>query len=124
MSYTRVPLEATPMSVREARDATRRWLRHIGRSIAEHPAILVVSELVTNAVVHARGPIVLHLWDESDQVRVGVSDGSTTVASNEPIDPGASSGRGMHLVERFSTHWGTEVDATGKLTWAEIPAGT
>ena len=56
MSYTRVPLDPTPLSVREARAATRRWLRHVGRSVAEHPATLVVSELVTNSVVHARDP--------------------------------------------------------------------
>jgi anti-sigma regulatory factor (Ser/Thr protein kinase) len=125
MSEIRVPLESSPMSVREARDATRRWLRDVGRPSSEHPVTLVVSELVTNSVRHARGPIVLHLWDQTDGVRVGVSDGSTNVALNEPARPDATGGRGLSLVERFSSSWGSDVNdtETGKLTWAEIPFG-
>jgi len=122
MSYTWLSLDATPMSVREARQATRMFLQQVDRRMAEPAAALIVSELVTNSVVHARGPIVLHLWDEPDRVRVGVSDGSTAVACNEPSGPGVTSGRGMHLVERFSSHWGSDVHDTGKLTWADIPA--
>src|SRR5215218_4835872 len=122
MSYSQFPLDATPTSVREAREATRRWLRGIGRSLVESPAVIVVSELVTNSIVHARGPVELHLWDHIDHVRIGVSDGSTTIARNEPVPLGAISGRGMRLVERFSSHWGSDVGDSGKLTWADIPA--
>src|SRR3954452_21706092 len=74
MSHAEFPLDSTPITVREARAATRSWLGNVGRSSAEHPASLVVSELVTNSAVHARGPIVLHLWDDVDSVRIGVSD--------------------------------------------------
>jgi hypothetical protein len=66
----------------------------------------------------------LHLWDRTDRVRVGVSDGSTAVAHREPELPGAKPGRGMQLVERFSSEWGSNVDDTGKLTWADISART
>jgi anti-sigma regulatory factor (Ser/Thr protein kinase) len=118
----RMPLEAEPLSVRIARDATRHWLREHGHTLAEHAAAIVVSELVTNSIVHACAPIALHLWDRSNEVRLGVSDGSTAVACNEPGEPGATSGRGMHLIESACSRWGSEVDGVGKLTWADIPA--
>jgi anti-sigma regulatory factor (Ser/Thr protein kinase) len=124
MSYTRIPLESTPASVRHARQATTRWLHHVGRSAAEYRATVVVSELVTNAIVHARGPVALHLWNQRDRVKVGVSDGSTELACNRSPDAAASSGRGLHLVEGCASRWGSEVDGAGKITWAEISIGT
>jgi anti-sigma regulatory factor (Ser/Thr protein kinase) len=111
-----------PVSVRVARDATRRWLHEHGHSAAEPDAALVVSELVTNSVLHARAPIALHLWDRNDTLRFGVSDGSTVVACNEPSEPGGTSGRGMRIIESACSSWGSEVNGVGKLTWADIPA--
>jgi len=121
MSYTRLRLDSTPTSIREAREATRAWLRNVGRSVAEHPAALIVSELVTNALEHGRGPIVLHLCDQTDRVRIGVSDGSPTVAYLQPRRRDGRAGHGMYIVERLSLNWGSEISETGKTTWAEIP---
>jgi anti-sigma regulatory factor (Ser/Thr protein kinase) len=120
MSYTRVPLDTTPLAVREARAATRTWLRHIGRVAADHPAALVVTELVTNAVLHARGPIALHLWEQVNRIKVGVSDGSQAAAHRRQASETDKSGRGILIVERMSSSWGTDVNDAGKLTWAEI----
>jgi anti-sigma regulatory factor (Ser/Thr protein kinase) len=117
----RISLEMEPVSVRVARDATRRWFREQGHASAEPAAALVVSELVANSILHACAPIALHLRERSDAVRLGVSDGSTAVACNEPSEPGATSGRGMQIIESACTRWGSEVDGTGKLTWADIP---
>ena len=75
-SYLRVPLVRSLVSGRRAREITLSWLLDAGRPGAAHIASLVVTELVTNAVLHAREPIALHLWRRDDGIRVGVSDGS------------------------------------------------
>ena len=80
----------------------------------------MVTELVTNAVVHAHEPIALHLWSRRDGVRLGVSDGSTDVATLLPDDPDAPGGRGLHLVAELTSAWGTDVHDRGKITWAEV----
>jgi len=121
VAYMRMALDVEPASVRVAREATRRWFRNHGHAAAEPAAALVVSELVANSILHACAPIALHLRDRRNAVRLGVSDGSTAVACNEPTEPGATSGRGMQIIERSCTRWGSEVDGAGKLTWADIP---
>ena len=119
-SYLRVPLTRSASSGRRAREIVRSWLVDVGRSNAEYVATQVVTELVTNAVVHAHEPIALHLWSRRDGVRIGVSDGSTEVADLLPNDRSAPAGRGLHLVARLSSDWGSEVHDRGKITWAEV----
>src|SRR6476646_10465070 len=119
-SYLRVPLARSPSSGRQARDIVRAWLVDVGRSNTEYVAAQVVTELVTNAVVHAREPISLHLWSRRDGVRIGVSDGSTDPAVPRPDDPSAPAGRGLQLVDRLAARWGTGVHDRGKITWAEV----
>jgi anti-sigma regulatory factor (Ser/Thr protein kinase) len=106
--------------VRRAREIVRSWLVDVGRSRAEYVAAQVVAELTTNAVVHAHGPIVLHLWSRRDGVRIGVSDGSTELPTLRPDDSAAPWGRGLHLVDRLASRWDSEEHERGKITWAEI----
>jgi anti-sigma regulatory factor (Ser/Thr protein kinase) len=106
--------------VRRAREIVRSWLADVGRSNAEYVAAQIVDELTTNAIVHAHGPIVLHLWCRRDGVRIGVSDGSTDVATLLPDDPSAARGRGLRLVARLAARWDTDVHDRGKITWAEV----
>jgi hypothetical protein len=119
-SYLRVPLTRSPSSGRRARDIVRTWLVDVGRSNSEYVAAQVVTELVTNAVVHAHEPIALHLWSRRDGVRIGVSDGSTDVATLLVDDPAAPTGRGLRLVDELTSAWGTDVHDRGKITWAEV----
>jgi anti-sigma regulatory factor (Ser/Thr protein kinase) len=119
-TYLRVPLAAAPASVRRAREVVRAWLVDVGRSNTEYVAAQIVTELTTNSVVHAHGPVVLHLWCRRDGVRIGVSDGSTDPPALPPEDPSASSGRGLRLVDRLATRWECEAHERGKITWAEI----
>ena len=122
-TYLRVPLATSRSSVRRARDVVRVWLADVGRSSVEYVAAQIVDELTTNAVVHAHGPIVLHLWCRRDGVRIGVSDGSTTVPELMPDDPSAPNGRGLHLVARLASEWGTDVHERGKIIWADVAVG-
>jgi anti-sigma regulatory factor (Ser/Thr protein kinase) len=89
-------------------------------------AQLVVSELVTNAVLHApSSPIItLELSMIDDALRVVVSDRNPEAPRRVQPDPGLSeSGRGVRLVEALSDRWGTEANGPdGKTVWCELSA--
>jgi serine/threonine-protein kinase RsbW len=89
--------------------------------------VLVVSELVTNALVHGSGRIGLRLDCAPGRIRVEVADGGT--ASIEPRSPAGPigerglsiGGRGLHVVEALSERWGvSRAPGSGNAVWAEI----
>lgn len=82
---------------------------------------LVVSELATNAVLHAATPFEVTLSCDDGALRLVVSDG-LRVTVPEPVarPPSQPNGRGLGIVERLSSHWGVYVDADGKSVWAEF----
>jgi anti-sigma regulatory factor (Ser/Thr protein kinase) len=90
-------------------------------------AILVTSELVTNAVVHTAGPVHLTVCRDrhADRARIAVRDLDPThvpvLRHPSPLDPGG--GRGLRVVEALAT-WGTVVDVAHKEVWAEVPKPT
>jgi anti-sigma regulatory factor (Ser/Thr protein kinase) len=81
---------------------------------------LLVDELVTNAVLHARSDTELVAIVEGSFARVEVRDQSTRLPT--PLHYGASSvtGRGLHLVEALAQRWGVEEIAGGKIVWFEL----
>jgi anti-sigma regulatory factor (Ser/Thr protein kinase) len=83
-------------------------------------ALLVVEELVANALDHARSPfdVVVRLAD--GVLYVAVRDGSSRVPRLRPFDPHAVRGRGLQLVDTLSRGWGCELHADGKTVWAEL----
>ena len=86
-------------------------------------AVLLVSELVTNAVLHAGTPCTVELRDSGAVVQLRVSDGGTALPARRrtPSDA-ASNGRGLHLLEHVTLRWGVEeVRHGGKVVWAELP---
>ena len=88
-------------------------------------AQLVVSELVTNAVLHAADSptIRLHLRLTHGAVRVLVSDGGRAAPDRRPHpDPRTDeTGRGVWLVDAFAERWGTEMHGRdGKTVWCEL----
>jgi anti-sigma regulatory factor (Ser/Thr protein kinase) len=93
-------------------------------------AQLVVSELVTNAVLHApESPTIsVGLRLTEDLVRVLVTDGGLDAAERraQPDDPWtAETGRGVWLVDAFADRWGTESHGQdGKTVWCELRADT
>ncbi|RAJ38375.1 anti-sigma regulatory factor (Ser/Thr protein kinase) [Kitasatospora sp. SolWspMP-SS2h] len=85
--------------------------------------VLLVAELVANAVLHAGGPqdLVLHATDT--RLRVEVTDASRTApAPREPHRPGTPGGHGLRIVRAVSDRWGTAPLPSGKVVWAEIDA--
>jgi anti-sigma regulatory factor (Ser/Thr protein kinase) len=97
--------------------ALRRW----GVVPVADDAALVASELATNAVLHARGPFTVEVRRCDDRVRVTVTDRSAGLAVPRTLGPGATSGRGLHMVAAVATAWGTGAAADGKTVWAELP---
>lgn len=83
---------------------------------------LVVSELATNAVLHARTPFEVRVVPQDSVVRIEVHDQTGRPPSKRDFSDQASSGRGLRLVEELCTAWGVEPDSdgSGKTVWAEV----
>ncbi len=114
---------ADPGAVRAARAAVRERLRHWGLDVLADVAALLVSELVTNSLRHATGPIGVRL------VRPDAVDGVLLVEVSDPLpDPPRArvaelddeSGRGLQLVAHAAHRWGTRPGASGKTVWFEL----
>ena len=107
--------------------AARRFVRERLRAweVSEHSdsAVLVASELVTNAVLHARTAVTLKVEVEGTTVRIEVFDENPRVPVMSPCPPDATSGRGLALVTAMATAWGIENRGDGKVVWAEIGPG-
>src|SRR5206468_2951238 len=83
-------------------------------------AELLVSELVTNAVLHARTDLTVAVERRGENVRVSVSDGSARQPRLRHHSVEAGTGRGLLLVERMARRWGVEPAGTGKVVWFEV----
>ncbi|MFF4211362.1 SpoIIE family protein phosphatase [Streptomyces sp. NPDC001796] len=110
-----------PEAVRHARRFTRRTLRSWGVPEETDTVLLVVSELVTNALVHTDGQVRLDLTLSNHRLRVAVADSSPrTPVKPTSIGWEATGGRGIVLVEAMSDTWGTLPVSGGKQVWADI----
>ncbi|MFF8881490.1 SpoIIE family protein phosphatase [Streptomyces flaveolus] len=114
-----------PEAVRHARRFTHRTLRSWGVPAADIDAVLlVVSELVTNALVHTDGTVRLDITLVGARLRVAVADASPrTPVKPTSIGWEATGGRGILLVEAVSATWGTLPVGGGKQVWSEITLG-
>ncbi|WP_251093677.1 ATP-binding protein [Streptomyces sp. Caat 7-52] len=92
---------------------------------AAEDVLLVVSELVTNACLHAEGPDELLLACDNKVIRIEVSDrGTGQPAPRNPHRAGRPGGHGMFIVQRLCLDWGVVrvTGAPGKTVWAELGA--
>jgi anti-sigma regulatory factor (Ser/Thr protein kinase) len=117
----RLVLPAEPRSVPVARsfltDLLTQW--ELDRFADE--AMLLVSELVANAVLHVRGPLALELTHRADGFRVAVADAGAGMPDLQVLGRDAEGGRGLHIVSAFSSAWGVDhLGEGGKLVWAEL----
>ncbi|MEU1268280.1 SpoIIE family protein phosphatase [Streptomyces sp. NPDC005799] len=111
-------LPSDPAIVAEARRRTRDRLTEWGLEDAAFITELVVSELVTNAIRHATGPIRLRLIRDQT-LTCEVSDGSTISPHLRRARLTDEGGRGLLLVAQLSERWGTRYTSAGKTIWAE-----
>ena len=84
----------------------------------------LVSELVTNVVLHAGTEVVITVTDGDEHVRVEVADGSPALPLQRRVDGASTTGRGMRLLRTLSVASGFEADTTvaptGKLVWFTV----
>jgi anti-sigma regulatory factor (Ser/Thr protein kinase) len=96
-----------------------------------NPAALVISELVTNAVRHAGTDLRIRVAHQDDQLLLSVHDQDPTLPAltdparyhGVPLAQLPDRGRGLHLIEAYTSSWGYESTADGKTVWAILPAG-
>jgi len=136
---TRVPGELGDVAT--VRRSIGDWLRDWDLTGLVEDVELVASELITNAILHAGGEIVVVLERRGEGVRVLVRDGNPDVVPTPRARPSVgtlgddldqlarsifettTTGRGLLLVEAFSDSWGAEVTPTSKHVWAELGTG-
>jgi anti-sigma regulatory factor (Ser/Thr protein kinase) len=90
---------------------------------AREPTLLVVTELLSNAVEHAHPPVRLTVGFPDNSVRVEVQDATTAPPRLQPHDPRAQQGRGLRTVQALSLNWGWTNHPGGKTVWAEVSIG-
>lgn len=113
-------LVADLASVARARRFTEEMLVDWGLGAARDTAVLVVSEMVTNALLHAEGPATLELVPAEDRVRIQVSDQAAQGPEAQSTDLDAEHGRGVLLIDTLALDWGVDPHGFGKMVWAEV----
>lgn len=121
-SEARLALEPVPGSAAHARRFVGETLSGWGCDDFVESGRLLVSELVTNAVLHARTPMTLVVRLRKDGVRVEVHDGNPAAPTMRDYGAEAMTGRGLSLVADLASRWGVERDSAGKSVWFEIDA--
>ena len=114
---------AEPGAVRTARGAVREQLHGWDLDSLCDLAALLVSELVTNSLRHATGPIGVRLVrpaDLGDVLLVEVSDPLPVPPRERAARPEDETGRGLQLVAGSSRRWGTRPGVSGKTVWFEL----
>lgn len=85
-------------------------------------ALIVVSELVTNAITHAGSSCQVRLSMDETSVRVEVFDEGAGTPDPQPPSSTAEHGRGLHLIAALTAAWGIQqIPNDGKIVWAELP---
>ncbi|MEU0986383.1 MULTISPECIES: ATP-binding protein [unclassified Streptomyces] len=133
MQVLQVQLEVGPDPAEVGR--ARRWARSrlVGSGIGpDEPLadtlILLISELVTNAVVHTGCPAVLRMLfgagvAEAGTVRVEVADNCSRPPRQRHADGDDTNGRGLELVDGLADRWGWKPEGSGKSIWCEVDRG-
>jgi anti-sigma regulatory factor (Ser/Thr protein kinase) len=122
----RLELDAGLSSVGAARHwAADELLRGDARLSDHELAVLelLVTETVSNAIRHGRGPVSLELTRDVDTgaVHVAVHDGEPAAPVLRDVGSHATGGRGIALVDRLAQSWGTDLEgAQGKTVWFDL----
>lgn len=129
--YTPPSIDDTVLQLPAAPDAPSAARRHIAgmaipvTSEINDNALLIVSELVTNAVLHTESPLLtLRASVSASCVRIAVHDSGEPIVSmlRDAPDPASPNGRGLVIVSALASRWGVVADVPppGKTVWAEL----
>lgn len=116
-----VTLAGIPASVPSARRFVSVTLRSWGLEELADTAQLVVSELASNAVLHARSDFTVVLSLRADgTLRLEVLDRSPRRPAQRRHSSGAATGRGLSIVENLALEWGVDERPDGKAVWVQL----
>lgn len=115
-----IRLSPHPTSARAAREFVAGLLQSWDRADQTEAAVLLTSELVTNAIVHARSQIDLTVRLTGATLRVAVLDESAEQPRLRQRRDDLGSGRGLGLVEALAVSWGVTPGGRGKTVWFEL----
>lgn len=110
-------LPAIPETVGRARRLVRQTLTAWKLSDLADDMTAVISEVVTNAIVHAQTSITLSLHHQGRSVRAEVADHSTAWPTPLPAGPDKERGRGLAILAAYSERWGVDPSPDGKTVW-------
>jgi PAS domain S-box-containing protein len=116
-------LSAEPAGVGQGRRFLRRTLDAWSRPDLADTACLLASELLSNAVRHAAGPLRLRLRLDGEELSVEVRDANPAVPRARLAGLDQESGRGLLLVQALATAWGTRPTGEGKTVWFSLAPG-
>uniref|UniRef100_UPI00403FD554 ATP-binding protein n=1 Tax=Streptomyces sp. f51 TaxID=1827742 RepID=UPI00403FD554 len=118
------PLSRELTSARRARRLVTAQLDEWDLEELADTAELLVSELVTNALCHTRGPLRLNLCLRGDRLVCEVEDTDPVCPVRREADADAEGGRGTELLDLLAESWGSTCTPTGKTMWFEVPTET
>lgn len=113
-------LPAVPSGVSEARSLIRADLVHWGLTHVIDDCLVIVSELVTNAVRHGGSAYALRLETRADRLYGEVFDPGDGVPLQRPPSLDALSGRGLQIVAALADDWGVAAANGGKVVWFSV----
>ncbi len=119
-SESRATFPGVPESAGRARRFAAATLEAAGRPEAEEVVVLLVSELVSNAVLHAGTELEVVIRILPDRVAVEVHDQGGGQAIRRRYSNMSGTGRGLMLVEELARDWGTVLTDAGKFVWFEL----
>jgi anti-sigma regulatory factor (Ser/Thr protein kinase) len=120
----RVRLGPGPVAAAQARAQVRAAIRGWDIPVDPDVAILLTSELVTNAITHGTGePVTLSVTGDGGQLRVEVHDTSCELPLIAEAPGDAETGRGLMLVASLSTKWGFYLTPGGKAVYFTLGSG-
>jgi anti-sigma regulatory factor (Ser/Thr protein kinase) len=115
-----MPLRAAADVAARARRFIRQTMARWGLDAASDTAATVATELVTNAVRHADGPVRLRLHHTGSRLIIDVTDTDQRLPRRFDPAPDEERHRGLFMVDAFARRWGSRPTPDGKVVWAEL----
>ena len=122
MLSARFELPPVRTSARTAREELTQLLGGWGDEEDRYAVLLLVSELVTNVVLHVRSPMTVHVERDGDVLRVQVDDTSLVPPVRRQARSDRPGGRGLQLLDTLAGDWGVLTGGSGKSVWFELRA--
>jgi anti-sigma regulatory factor (Ser/Thr protein kinase) len=113
-------LPPDPRSAARARQAVAEACGQWGVPDLIDTGTLAVSELVTNAIVHADSPIMVLAEYDDGNLTMAVADGESRLPTLLPPDAVREGGRGVAIVDQLGATWGVQTTVLGKIVWVNL----